>query len=151
MELVLNKEENQLECKFEENGVVLSRATCGEISLNGIIKSLINEELNNIRIYDLSMEDEGLSNEQILNDFEENFEWIYELRDTLNKKSIDKILYIYLIENISNKKGLGAKLFKQITKDYNCVMLMPLSDVIDFWENLGFEELGNNHMVLLKK
>ena len=151
MELIFNKNNNETNYKFVEGDLVLSSASCGDISLDGIISSLIDEELNNIKIFDLSMENEDLTNEEILKEFAENFEWIHEFKNDLINKKIDKILYIYSIENNSDIKGLGTQLFQEISKNYDCVMLIPLSEVIDFWENLGFEDLGNNHMVLLKK
>lgn len=150
MEFISEKQENVLVYSFVKDDLVLSSARCREISLNNIVNYLTNEELGNIRNFDLCEEDKNLTDDAILKDYEENFEGIYELKNTLISKNINKVLYIDLISNNSTIKGLGTKLFNKITKDYDCVMLLPLSDVIEFWENLGFKEISNNYMALVK-
>lgn len=150
MMFVLEKQEDILVYSFVEGDLVLSSARCREISLNSIINNLINEELSYIRNFDLCDEDKNLTDNEILSNYEENFEEIYELKNTLTSKKINKVLFIDLISNNSTIKGLGTKLFNKITKDYGCVMLLPLSDVVEFWENLGFEEISNSYMALIK-
>ena len=106
-------------------------------------------EISNIREYDLGdLERQTYTNEAILNEFKENFEWIDELDNKF--KNEKELLVIHYICNSSEIKGLGLKLINHLKEKYKNIILYSVSDAEEYWKNNGFVDVGCDYFLWIK-
>ena len=80
-----------------------------------------------------------MSDEEILKNFNSNFESFYEFKEKY--KDLNNIVYLDLIENKGIKKGSALKILNYLKEQYEGILLFSVDDAISYWENNGFKNV----------
>lgn len=100
------------------------------------IKTLIKKEIEAIRVFDGA---DDLSDQEILIEFEENFEEFISLKESVLE--YDSIAYLHNIENKGIEKGAAKEIVDYLKNNYDKIILYSLEEARDYWISANFEAI----------
>lgn len=121
------------------DGVITASATYEVLSYSlycEFINELINKEISDIREFEHI---ENLTNQEILQEFQDNFEELFFLKNTVSQNS--SIVYLKSIENKGIEKGAAKEIVDYLKSNYDKIILYSLEDAIDYWINSNFKSV----------
>lgn len=124
---------------INEKSEVLATAhilPCSKDKLFSYIDNLIKREINDIREYDgVSY----MSDEDILKEYPDNFNYFYEFKDKY--KDLNNLVYLDLIENKGIERGSALTIVNYLKNNYEGIILYSMEEAIEYWKMNGFESV----------
>lgn len=103
---------------------------------NEFIDTLICKEISDIREFE---DVEELSDNEILTEFNENFQEFLSLKESVTED--ESIVYLHNIENNGIEKGAAREIIEYLKNNYDKVILYSLDEAIEYWLSSGFESV----------
>lgn len=108
------------------------------------INTLMHGELHLVREYDYC---DDCSDEEILMECEDDFEFFYEYQKKLSDK---KVVFLDYIENVSGVRSSASEMVKHLKNKYEAIMLYSTSEAEKYWENNDFVNFYDGYYIYMR-